>query len=215
MSLIAPELSAVYEGFKKNAPDVIKAPIIAAKEDIVKSFDLTKAIKVGDKLPEFDLEDSVGKKQSSAKLLEKGPLIITFYRGEWCPFCNIAISGLQKHLDAFQAKHVTLVAITPERPDGTLTMIEKHDLKFSVLTDLHNEYAHKLGIVWKQPDSIRPVFDKFKHDLPRRNGDDSFAVPIPATLLVDKDGIVRNTYLEPDYTKRVEPQTILGWIEAL
>lgn len=215
MALIAPELDAVFDGFKKNAPEVMKAPIVAARTELLETFDASKAIKVGDKLPEFDLEDSVGKKQSSTELLKQGPLVITFYRGEWCPFCNIAISGFQKHLDAFKAKGVTLVAITPELPDGTLTMTEKHNLKFTVLSDRHNEFAHKLGIVWKQPDALRPVFDKFNHNLPKRNGDDSFAVPIPATLLVDQSGVVRNAYLEPDYIKRVEPKTVLEWIDAL
>lgn len=215
MTEIAPQLGAIYEKFTKNAPDVVKNPIIAAREGLLSTFDTTKAIKVGDKLPEFKLSDAVGKEQSSTELLSHGPLVITFYRGEWCPFCNIALSGLQKHLDEFKAKGVTLVAITPERPDGTLTMTEKHDLKFPVLTDLHNEYAHKLNIVWKQPETLRPVFERFDHNLPVRNGDDSFELPIPATLLVDKDGIVRNTYLNPDYIKRVEPKAVLEWIDAL
>ncbi|KAH8803034.1 putative bacterioferritin comigratory protein [Xylogone sp. PMI_703] len=215
MSLIGPQLSSLLENFISTAPDAVTGPIIAAKKEILSQFDPSKSIKVGDKLPEFKLQGSVGKEHSSTELLKQGPLGITFYRGEWCPFCNIAVAGLQKHLDDYKAKGVTLVAITPELPNGTLTMAEKHDLKFPVLTDLHNEYARKLGIVWKQPDSLRPVFDGFGHDLSKSNGDDSFEVPFPATLLVDKDGTVRNLFLDPDYTKRVEPKTVLEWINAL
>ncbi|KAK5137753.1 hypothetical protein LTR08_007325 [Meristemomyces frigidus] len=214
MSLIGPQLNAVFDRFSKNAPDAIKTPINSSRAELA-TFDTSQAIKIGDRIPEFKLKDAVGKEQDSTALRASGPLVITFYRGEWCPFCNIALSGFQKHLDDFKAKGVTVVALTPELPNGTLTMTEKHELQFPVLTDPHNEYARKLGIVWKQPESLRPVFDNFKHNLPKRNGDDSFELPLPATLLVDKDGIVRNLYLNPDYIKRVEPQTVLAWIDAL
>ena len=110
---------------------------------------------------------------------------------------------------------VTLVAISPELPDSALTMVEKNDLKFQVLSDVGHKYARQLGIVWKMPESLRPFFEKVGHDLIRRNGDDTFEVPIPSTLLVDRNGVVKNTYIEPDYTARVEPETVLEWIEAL
>lgn len=110
---------------------------------------------------------------------------------------------------------MTIVAISPELPDTSLTTVEKNSLKFQVLTDEGLEYARRLGIVWKMPDSIRPMFEKFGHDLVKRNGNDSFEVPIPATLLVDGKGVVRNTYIEPDYTKRAEPDAILDWVNAL
>jgi peroxiredoxin len=172
-------------------------------------------IHVGDTLPSFDLTDAVGKPVSSADLLAKGPILITFYRGSWCPFCNLALKALQKHLDEFQAKGVSLVAISPELPDTALSTREKNELKFQVLSDVGHKYARQLGIVWQMPDNLRPVFEKLGHDLITRNGDDSFEVPIPATLLVDGKGVVKKTYIEPEYTKRVEPDTVLEWINAL
>ncbi|CZT14134.1 uncharacterized protein RCC_00107 [Ramularia collo-cygni] len=214
MSHITPQLDAIFQGFTKNAPETIQTPINAARAELI-NFDTSETIKIGDKLPSFSLQNALGELQTSTTLLNKGPLILTFYRGEWCPFCNIALSGFQKHLSAFTAKNVTLVAITPELPNGTLSMTEKHELEFPVLTDLHNAYARKLGIVWRQPESLRPVFETFGHDLPRRNGDDSFELPLPATMLVDGEGVVRNLYLEPDYVKRVEPLTVLDWIDEL
>jgi peroxiredoxin len=147
--------------------------------------------------------------------LANGPLLITFYRGSWCPFCNLELNALQKQLDEFKARGVTLVAISPELPDTALSTIEKNDLKFQVLSDVGQKFARQLGIVWKMPDNLRPVFEKIGHDLVKRNGDDSFEVPIPATLLVDRKGVVRNAYIEPDYTKRAEPETLLEWINAL
>ncbi|KAJ5573511.1 uncharacterized protein N7459_007938 [Penicillium hispanicum] len=172
-------------------------------------------IQVGDRLPDFSLQNAVGVEQRSADLLAQGPLLITFYRGEWCPFCNIALAGLQRYLPEFLSRGVNLVAITPELPNGTMTMTEKHELKFAVLTDLHNGYARQLGIVWKQPDTLKPVYEALGHDLSEKNGDDSFEVPLPATILVDQDGTVQNTYIEPNYFKRVEPKEVLQWIEGL
>lgn len=123
--------------------------------------------------------------------------------------------ALQQHLDEFHAKNVTLVAISPELPDTALTTVEKNDLKFQVLSDVGHKFARQLGIVWKMPQSLRPVFQKVGHDLIKRNGDDSFEVPIPATLLVDGNGLVKNTYIEPDYTARVEPEAVLEWINVM
>jgi peroxiredoxin len=118
-------------------------------------------------------------------------------------------------LDEFTAKGVTLVAITLELPDNSLNMIEKHELQFPILSDVGNEFAKKLGILFQMPDTLRLVFDNFGHDLVTRNGDDSMAVPILATFLVDRKGVVRNLYIEADYTKRLEPSTAVGWIDAL
>lgn len=110
---------------------------------------------------------------------------------------------------------MTLVAISPELPDTSLTTVEKNELKFPVLTDLHNKYAEKLGIVFHQSESMREVFKGFGNDLTARNGTDSLDVPVPTTLLVDCDGVVKNVFVEADYTKRLETSVALEWIEKL
>lgn len=122
---------------------------------------------------------------------------------------------MQENFAAIQAKKVTLVAISPELPDTSLTTVEKNELKFPVLTDLHNEYAEKLGIVFHQPESMRAIFKGFGNDLTARNGSDSLDVPVPTTLLVDRDGVVKNVFVEADYTKRLETSVALEWIEKL
>lgn len=212
---LATQLSNILENFKKHAPGDTKQAILSSNANFQASFNPKSAIQVGDALPEFRLPNAVGEEVTSASLLAMGPLLITFYRGEWCPFCNLALATMQQHLDKFEAKGVILVAISPELPNQSLTTIEKHALKFPVLSDVGNKFARKLGIVWTQPDSLRPIFEKFGHNLEARNGDDSFEVPIPATLLVDQKGVVRNTYINPDYTKRLEPEVALDWINAL
>lgn len=196
-------------------PEDVRNVLMDAKQSIVQSFDPKQAIQPGTKLPAFTLRDATGKDISSSDLLEKGPLLITFYRGEWCPFCNLALRAFQQRLDEIQAKGATFVAISPELPDTSLTTAEKNELQFPVLSDVGNEYARKLGIVWKQPDSLRQVFTTFGTDLPKRNGDDSYEVPIPTTLLVDRTGVVKNVHADADYFKRLEPQDALDWIDAL
>lgn len=215
MTTLAAQLSNVLENFKKNAPAPVQKTIYTAKTEFEAFYDRSAAIQVGDDLPDFRLVNALGKEVTSTELLAQGPVLITFYRGEWCPFCNLALRAMQKHLEEFKAKGVTFVAITPELPDTTLSTTEKNDLQFTVLSDVGNKYARELGILFQQPDTMRPIFDQFGHDLKRRNGDDSFAVPIPATILVDQKGIVRNTFIEPDYTKRLEPSEALRWIDAL
>ncbi|KAH8800414.1 thioredoxin-like protein [Xylogone sp. PMI_703] len=207
------QLSNLYAATKANAPAPVFEIITTALSNFQNSFDPAKVIQVGTKLPDFRLSDALGKEISSSDLLKQGPLLISFYRGEWCPFCNLELAALQKHLPEFQGKGVTLVAISPELPNQSLTTTEKHALKFPVLSDVGNKYARQLGISWVQPDSMRPLLDKY--ELSKRNGDDSYEIPIPATLLVDKNGVVRKTFIDPDYTKRLEPSTVLEWIDEL
>lgn len=173
------------------------------------------AIQVGAALPEFILTDALGKSIPSRTLLARGPILIIFYRGKWCPFCNLQLASLQKHLAEFEAKGVNLVAITPELPTETLSTTDKQGLKFTVLSDTGNKYARKLGIVWKMPENLRPVFETLGNDLVTCNGDDSFELPIPASLLVDEKGVVRKTFVDPDFTERLEPETALEWIKTL
>ncbi len=122
---------------------------------------------------------------------------------------------MQQNLHKFQAKGVTFVAISPELPDTSLSTIEKLALKFPVLSDVGNKFARELGIVFSMPDSLRSTFKSFGHDLVQRNGDDSFEVPVPASLLIDEQGTVRNTFIDPRYWKRLETSTALEWIDAL
>ncbi|QKX58253.1 uncharacterized protein TRUGW13939_05374 [Talaromyces rugulosus] len=209
------QLNAILDGFKDKVPETVYTTVNESRANFINSFNTSAAIQVGDTLPEFSLSDAVGTQRSSSELLSKGPLLVTFYRGEWCPFCNIILSNFQKILPEIQAKGVTFVAISPELPNQTLSTSEKHDLQFPVLSDVGNQFAKKLGILFQQPDSLRPIFDKLGHNLKERNGDDSFVVPVPATILVGKDGKVKNTYINADYTKRVEPQEVLKWLGEL
>ena len=209
---LATQLSNRYAELN-SAPSDIKDPIITAKDNLNASFDTSRVIKKGETLPAFSLPDATGNIISSADLLKKSPLLVTFYRGEWCPFCNEALIALQKHVDEYHSRGAQFVAISPELPNSSLSVTEKHNLKFPVLSDRGNEYARKLGIVFKQSDTVRQPFNALGIDLNARNGDDSFELPIPLTVLVDRDATVRNVYVNPDFTKRLEPEEAIRWID--
>lgn len=211
------ELEGILNHVKTNVPKPISSIILKATDDHKASFDTTKAIKPGATLPSFTLSNAVEKQVSSSDLLakaEKG-LLITFYRGEWCPYCNIALSYLQKNLPEFEKRGVQVIAISPELPNTSITTAEKHALKFEVLSDAGNVLARQLGIVWKQFDELKDVSDAMGVDQEARNGDNSRELPVPTTLLVDKSGLVRNVHLDPDWSKRLEPSIALEWADKL
>jgi len=114
-----------------------------------------------------------------------------------------------------QSNGVTFIAISPELPDTSLSTVEKQQLEFTVLSDVGNAFAEQLGILYRQPEELRGVFEGLGTDLRRRNGDDSFVLPVPLTILVDGRGVVRNVHVEPDYFVRLDPEVTLGWIEEL
>ncbi|PYH43921.1 peroxiredoxin-like family protein [Aspergillus saccharolyticus JOP 1030-1] len=214
MSLQA-DLNTAYSDFQKAAPAAVVSTFGSGVQALQQTFDTSKAIQPGQALPSFELQDATGHPISSTTLLAKGPLLLSFYRGEWCPFCNLELRALQKRLPDFQAAGVTLVAISPQLPDASLSMAEKNALQFPVLSDVGNKLARQLGIVWEQPDSFKPILTGFGVDWSRGYGDESFAVPIPATILVGADGVVKNVFVDPDYTKRLEPETALEWVKSL
>lgn len=212
---LAAQLTTQYKDFAASAPPAIKDPIIAAKSNFNATFDQSKVIKPGDALPQFSLPDATGRSVSSADLLAESPLLITFYRGEWCPYCNLALVGLQQHVPTYHKLGAQFVAISPELANPSLSLIQKHNLDFPVLSDIGNAYARQLGIVFKQDDSLRQPYATLGIDFKERQGNDNFEVPVPISLLVGKDGIVKNVYVDPDFTKRLEPETAIEWIKAL
>lgn len=178
---LANETSQFYDDFHRTAPPEMSATIKKTTAGFIASFDSSKAIQVGDRLQTFKLSDATGNEVTSESLLAKGPLLMSFYRGEWCPFCNLELRALQKHLHEFKAKGVTLVAISPELPDTSLTAIEKNELEYLVLSDVGNKLAKQMGIVVKQPEDMRSVFATAGVDWEKRYGSKSLEIPLPGT----------------------------------
>ena len=215
---LAEQLFSTYNGFHSSAPKDISNTIKDATVKHKTEFDPHQAIQVGDTLPAFSLPDATGKTVSSAELLSQAGskgLLISLYRGEWCPFCQLELKALQSRLEDIKAKGVTLVAISPELPDTSLSTTEKYALKFPVLSDEGAKYARQLKLVFEQPDEMNSVFKFAGIDWEKRYGSKSLVVPVPATILVDAQGKVRNVFVDANYHERLEPEVALKWIGKL
>lgn len=176
--------------------------------------DASKALKKGDKAKEFTLNNARGEAVGLSSLLEKGTVVLTWYRGGWCPYCNTALRELQKVLPQIKEQGATLVALTPELPDYSLTTQEKDELEFEVLSDINNETARLYGLVFKLDPKTAERYENMLQ-LSQRNGTDSSELPIPATYIITPDGTIHYAYVNPDYTKRADPQTIIEELKKI
>lgn len=180
----------------------------AGVAELAASGILDRAPQVGDHMPDFELPNALKQPVRLATLLQRGPVVLTWYRGGWCPYCNLQLHYLQQVLPQFQAAGATLVALTPELPDASLSTVEKHHLEFEVLTDYNNELARRLGLVFTLNDDLAGLYRRFMN-LADYNGVDTNELPLAATYIVDPDFTIRYAYLNPDYRQRAEPADIL------
>ena len=187
------ELTTVMQSFEK-----LHASDIAAN-----------AINLGDTPPDFSLPGATGQTLSLYETLEQGPVVLSFYRGGWCPLCSLELQALQQQLPAIRSIGATLIGISPETPDNSLTTAEKHGLDFEVVSDVGNKTARDYGLVFTLYEEMRPLYLKWGLDIPAYNGDTSWELPVPATYLIDSSRVVRAAHVDKDYTKRMEPEKIL------
>ncbi|MEM6898741.1 MAG: peroxiredoxin-like family protein [Pseudomonadota bacterium] len=208
MSLAA-ELEQMAAGSAKRFPPEVMAIMRKAADDLEAKDIGDKALGVGDRLPEAALTDATGNTLTIASLVEKGPLIINFYRGGWCPYCNLELKAYQDQLSDIHRLGGELVAVSPEKPDNSLSTAEKNELTFPVLSDHGNAFARSLGIVFELPSELQNLYGQFGMDLPQLNAGSGWTLPIPATFVIGSDGIIKLADVNRDYTRRLEPALAL------
>ena len=214
MSLAA-QLSDQQKAFRQKAPQETQNTMNAATNQLAASGIVDAAPKKGEKLADFELPNQAGEKRSLEELRAKGPVVVTFYRGGWCPYCNIELRAWQQSLKKVTAAGASLVAITPELPDESLTTIEKNDLGFEVLTDADAAYARTVGLVFTLPEELKPIYSGFGIELEKHNGAGQFDLPLAATFVIDKDATIASAYVNADHTKRQEPSEALEVLTKL
>ena len=197
-------------GFVEKVPVEVREKMMQATQDLSDSGMTANAPKVGDKLLNFSLPNQLGKEVSLSDLTSNGPAVITFYRGGWCPYCNLELSAYQKALPEIQAAGASLIAITPELPDESLSTAEKNALDFQVLSDANATYAKELNLVFSLPEELRPIYLSFGIDIEKHNGSGQFDLPLAATFIVDGSGTITSAFVDVDYTKRQEPAEIVN-----
>jgi len=172
-----------------------------------------QAPKVGDLAPDFTLPDQLGRQVSLAGELEQRPVVLIFYRGEWCPYCNTMLRTYGLRAADFSQRGARLVAVSPQTPDNSLTMAEKHSLEFPVLSDEGGEVIGTYGL--KYDVASREVYETAGVDLTKFNGKGGWILPAPAVFVIDREGIVRFVSVNGDYTQRAEPDEALNALDSL
>lgn len=207
-------LNVRREEFAKKASDHTKEVYSSGIKAVTNSGILDAALQVGDKAPDFTLPDALGEEVTLYSQLEKGPVVLTWYRGGWCPYCNITLQYLQQRLPDFKKEGASLLALTPELPDKSLDTKEKHDLQFQVLSDVGNKVGKEYGVVFQLTDEVAGIYQE-SFDLHGYNGDGSNELPLAATYVIDSEGVIQYAFLDADYRNRAEPDEIVAQLKKL
>jgi peroxiredoxin len=186
-----------------------------ATAELIESGQAQRAKKAGDAAPEFSLKDPEGNPVSSRELLAKGPLVVSFYRGVWCPYCNLELQALQAALPEIAARGASLVAISPQTGANSRKSQRDNKLDFPILSDVRSEVANAFGIRFALPDYLAEVYKTFGNNLPIINEDPAWVLPMPARYVIGTDGIIAYSEVNPDYTQRPDPSELLPVLDRL
>jgi len=197
------------------APADIHPIMERATAELIASGQAGRALKAGDRAPAFILKDPEGKPVSSADLLAQGPLVISFYRGVWCPYCNLELQALQEALPQFRELNAGLVAISPQTAANSRKAQRQNKLDFPILSDTHNDVAAAFGLRFALPDYLSDLYRQLKNDLPSFNDDPAWTLPMPARYVIGQDGVIAYAEVNPDYTQRPEPDSMLPVLRRL
>jgi len=211
---LADRIAALNTNLAKQAPDGVKA-VMTEIESLVRSGAGREAQRVGDCAPDFTLLDAMGRSIWFATLRQSGPVVVTFYRGQWCPYCDLQLRAYQEILPRIAALGATLVAISPQTPDESFSTADKRKLEFHVLSDPGNKVARSWGLVWKVGTGLDSLHKAFGVELPKSNGDTSNELPVPATFVVEPSGRIAFAHVDPNWGVRLEPAALLSALEQV
>lgn len=203
------------EAFVAGLPAEQQEIVGKAFEALMASDTADAAIKEGDKAPDFTLPTVLNEELTLSDAFGDGPVVLSFYRGSWCPFCNLELNALQQRMDDIKACGARLIAVSPEIPDSSLTHAQKLGLEFDVLSDMHNRVAGDYGLIMDVHETLRPLYLEWGLDLPSANQDDSWQLPVPATYVIDRNGNIRAAHIDKNYTSRMEPDDIIKALRSL
>ena len=204
------KLESIKERIEGNMPSTYLGIMHRATRNLEDSGITGKVLKVGAKAPSFELVNQSGKAISSEALLADGLLVLTFYRGIWCPYCNADLANLKKYLPEIKQSGAHLVGISPELPEFLNKIVEAQRLNFDILHDEKNALAAKFGLKFSYPQDLKELYrDKFNIDLEVQQGNSEWALPMPARFIIDQDGIIRYAESKADYRDRPDPDELM------
>ena len=215
MKTLKEQTDAKIEAGRQANPEFMKG-VDAAIQNAKEFEQGANALKIGQKAINFELPNQEGKAVALKDLIAKGPVVVTFYRGDWCPYCNLQLRALQARFEEIEALGATLVAISPQIPDGSLTKSEISEMTFTVLSDQNAKVASQYGVAWEVPEFLLDHMRVDRSlDLEKINNGNGSVLPIPATFIVGTDGIIAWNYVNVDYRTRSEPEEIVEALKKL
>ncbi|MDR6880499.1 peroxiredoxin-like family protein [Bacillus sp. 3255] len=208
------QLDQQKAGFMTRVLAEVQADILRlVKEQQQSGIDF--GLKEGAQAPNFTLTNPLGEPITLYDELAQGPVVLAFYRGSWCPFCNIQLRAYQQLLPEMEKYGGRLIAVSPQSPDNTLSQKEKEELTFQVLSDPNGLVAESYNLLFELPVYLQHTYQKLGRDLTGFNNTDRWILPVPATLIIDKEHIVRRAYVDPDFMKRMEPEEIIDLLKKM
>src|SRR3954462_191724 len=203
------QLNALTAKLRAMVPAERLAVVDCAAEQLSHSGLAEGALKIGASAPAFELPDGDGMLWRSEDLLRRGPLVIIFYRGRWCAYCNAQLAALQEIHQQIAATGASLVAISPQTQKHSYMTRDMHKLRFPVLSDQGNQVARKFGLVYRLPPQMQAMYESIMIKLPGYNGDQSWELPLAATYIVQSEGKILWSRIDADWRKRPEPEESL------
>lgn len=175
--------------------------------------------KVGEKLPNFTLpaigKDGKAIEASLDSMLADGPVVLTFFRGSWCPYCVTELKAVEKRIEKIEALGASVLAVSPEKPAETVKLDEKLELEFVLATDHDNVVAKQLGLLFQMPDEMIEKYHDYKLDVPESNGTETWQLPIPATYVIDTDRTIRFAFVDVNYRERADYDEVLKVLKSI
>ncbi|WP_433706766.1 peroxiredoxin-like family protein [Paenibacillus illinoisensis] len=208
------DLAKAKQAFIANTPLEIQAEMFRQIQEQQESG-IAYGRQEGQKAKDFTLKNALGETVNLFDELSKGPVVLTFYRGGWCPFCNTQLKSYEKILPEIEALGGQLIAVSPQSPDNTLSQQEKEALSFQVLSDTNGLVAAFYNILYDVPDYLQNIMKQVGMDLTEYNAMNSWVLPIPSTFMIDESGIIRSAYVNPDFMQRLDPEDILHELRKL
>ena len=214
--LLKNKTEALYQEYVKNLPEDTMKTINEATDRLIETKIGQTCLQVGDKIPDFTLPDAYGNSVNISSVLKEKVVILSFYRGGWCTFCNLELKALQEKYSEIKSEGAELVAITPQKPDGTRETLEELELNYPILTDQSNRISRKFGLTFEVDKTLKPIYENvIGLDICAENGDTSYTLPITATYIVNKNKEILAANTDPNFVNRFEPEDIIKFIRNL
>jgi len=209
---LAPQLEELTAKLRSMVPAERLTTIDRAVEELKACGLADRALKAGDQAPSFELPDGDGLMWRSEDLLRTGSLVIVFYRGRWCAYCNAQLNAMQQIHPQIATAGASLLAISPQTQKHSYLTRDMHGLRFPVLSDAGNHVTRQFRLVYRVSPAMQSMYESIFTKLPGYNGDSSWELPMPATYVIRRDGVVAASWINADWRMRPEPEAILDFV---